>query len=135
MAGCSMFGSEPTENTPVTGDTQQPEDRSTNAARGTIADQVTVKMTKTDQGQFRFTPPVVQTKPGAKVTWECEVPASVTAYHAANGKPHRVPNGTEPFDSGQLARGESFSRTFDKAGVRCEADFGGAWAGKEWEFS
>jgi len=74
----------------------------------------------TDQGAgtFVFTPAVVFLEPGGTVTWEIEGAHSVTAYHPDNGDvPQRVPDGTAAYDSGTLASGDTFERTFETTGV------------------
>jgi plastocyanin len=69
-------------------------------------------------GEFVFTPAVIWVEAGATVTWEIQGAAhSVRAYHADNDRPHRVPEGPPPFDSGTVEAGETYERTFETTGV------------------
>jgi plastocyanin len=85
--------------------------------RDVVPTDVTVQMRSVD-GDNEFDPPVVQTVPGGQVTWDnVSGTHTATAYHADNGARHRVPNQVSPFDSGELAEGESFAHTFEQPGV------------------
>lgn len=67
-----------------------------------------------------FRPRGLWLQPGQSVRWvnrEAGNVHTVTAYHPANGKPLRMPEGAEPWNSGYLMPDESFVRAFDKPGV------------------
>ncbi|MFC7074091.1 plastocyanin/azurin family copper-binding protein [Halovenus rubra] len=69
-------------------------------------------------GQYVNTPAVVWLEPGGEITWSITNGAhSVTAYHPENEKQQRIPESAEPFDSGTLSGGETFSHTFETEGV------------------
>lgn len=69
-------------------------------------------------GQFVFSPAVVWLEAGATITFEDAAGShSVTAYHADNDKPNRVPSGAAAFDSGVMSEGDAFDHTFSESGV------------------
>jgi plastocyanin len=69
-------------------------------------------------GQYVNTPAVVWLEPGGEITWSIKNGAhSVTAYHPDYGKQMRIPESADPFDSGTLSGGETFSHTFETEGV------------------
>lgn len=73
-----------------------------------------------DTGVVGFDPVGLRVEPGALVTWENGSGVhTVTAYHPENGgRPRRIPEGAEPWDSGYLMTvGETFSRRFVVPGV------------------
>ncbi len=78
----------------------------------------TVRMV-TENGEFHFEPHVVRVEPGDTVRWVLASGRhSATAYHPSNGKPLRVPEGAEAWDSGVLSdSGATFEKTFDVEGV------------------
>lgn len=69
---------------------------------------------------LRFQPATVEITVGETVEWRnfSNVPHTVTADPAAAGNPSFVtlPAGAQPFDSGLIGAGGTFSRTFDVAG-------------------
>lgn len=73
-----------------------------------------------DTGFVGFDPVGLWVEPGTRVTWENGSGVhTVTAYHPDNGgRPRRIPEGAEPWDSGYLmTAGETFSRRFRVPGV------------------
>lgn len=76
----------------------------------------TVKMT-TD---IKFDPDSLTIKVGDSVTWDNESTITHTATcdpsKAADASHVKLPDGAEPWDSGDVAAGETFSHTFDVAG-------------------
>ncbi|WP_435195479.1 plastocyanin/azurin family copper-binding protein [Natronomonas sp. EA1] len=130
LAGCSL-GANPdvrTQQTPVEIEVNRTATPTPTAAGGgmsapaeeappELAASATVEAVATDSG-FAFEPSVVHVKPGATVTWEMvDSVHTVTAYHADNGKPNRMPPTATPFDSGMLSEGDTFEHTFDSEGV------------------
>lgn len=77
----------------------------------------TVRMTD----DMRFVPRTVRVKAGGKVTWRntSSVPHTVTADpKLANDAAHvRLPGGASPFNSGNIAGGESYTRAFEVSGT------------------
>lgn len=71
--------------------------------------------------QLRFDPDNLTIPKGATVTWKnvAQVPHTATDDPAkAGNKANAVlPNGAEPWDSGLIPGGESWSRTFDVSGT------------------
>lgn len=71
-------------------------------------------------GQMRFVPDTLTIKVGETVTWITRgaIPHTTTADPAKAREPAyvRLPEGAEPWDSGLLTSGESWSRTFDVPG-------------------
>lgn len=69
-------------------------------------------------GGNHFDPHLVWIESGGTVTWSVEGGShTVTAYHPAADRPNRLPEGAEGWDSGTLAEGETYERTFDEAGA------------------
>ena len=69
-------------------------------------------------GQFVFSPAVVFVEAGARITFEDVAGShSVTAYHADNDKPNRLPSEAAAFDSEVMSEGDSFEHTFSESGV------------------
>ena len=68
-----------------------------------------------------FRPRAVLINRGQTVRWTNHETGNVhtcTAYHPANGgKPQRIPNGAQPWDSDYLMPGQSFSVKFDTPGA------------------
>ena len=85
---------------------------------GGPADHVVVEMLTNDTGHH-FHPHVAWVKPGGTVEFHnASGTHTATAYHPDNGKPLRMPEGAEPFDSGLLTEaGETFEHTFELEGV------------------
>lgn len=79
---------------------------------------VEVAMQSTSTGHH-FHPHVAWVEVGGTVTFVNESGAhTATAYHPDNGKPLRMPEAAEPFDSGLLTEaGATFEHTFDVEGV------------------
>ena len=68
--------------------------------------------------EFYFEPTGLAIEPGDTVTFVAVTPHhTVTAYHAQQGKPMRVPEGVGPFSSPVIPVGETWSYTFDVPGV------------------
>lgn len=82
-----------------------------------VQDEVTVDMTDA----LKFSPQQVTIKVGGTVTWE----NPSTVVHTATGDPDNVadpdnvelPDGAEPWDSGFVQPGDSFSHTFTEPGT------------------
>lgn len=67
---------------------------------------------------FYFEPTGLHVQPGDTVRFVAATPHhTVTAYHPAQGKPLRVPEGVPPFSSPVIPVGETWSYTFDTPGV------------------
>lgn len=85
------------------------------------AEIVDISMAGTATGsQVWFRPRGLLIRPGTTVRWTNDDAANVhtvTAYHADNGKPRRMPADADSWNSGYLMPGESFSLTFDVPGV------------------
>jgi plastocyanin len=87
------------------------------AAAGEAQDEVTIDMTDA----LEFSPEQVTVSVGGTVTWE----NPSTVVHTATGDPDAVadpdnvelPDGAEPFDSGFVQPGDSFSHTFTEPGT------------------
>ena len=79
---------------------------------------VEVAMESTDDGEH-FHPHVAWVEVGGTVAYVNESGAhTATAYHPDNGKPLRMPEDAEPFDSGLLTEaGATFEHTFPVEGV------------------
>lgn len=94
------------------------DDHSHGGEVGDPVDHAEVRMITTEKGDH-FDPHVVRLEPGGTVTFHNESGAhSATAYHPENGKPQRVPDGTDAWDTGTLAEaGASVDVTFDTEGV------------------
>lgn len=77
----------------------------------------TVRMTD----DMRFVPRTVRVAAGSRVTWRntSSVPHTVTADpKLANDAAHvRLPGGANPFNSGNIAAGKSYSRAFEVSGT------------------
>lgn len=80
---------------------------------------VSVSMETHDDGSKHFMPHVVHVEPGGSVEWTLENGGHQTAaYHPeTHGHDQRIPDGADPWKSGSLENGESFSWTFDVEGV------------------
>ncbi|MFB6286930.1 MAG: plastocyanin/azurin family copper-binding protein [Candidatus Bipolaricaulia bacterium] len=78
----------------------------------------TVRMVSED-GAYHFEPHVVSVQPGDTVRWVLESGNhSTTSYDPSNGKPLRIPEGAEGWDSGVLSEsGTTFEVTFQVEGV------------------
>ena len=78
-----------------------------------------VEVTMTDG--LTYAPATVRIEKGATVVWRntSSVPHTVTADPRKARKPTsvRLPAGAKPFDSGNIAAGGSYRRTFDVAGT------------------
>ncbi len=92
---------------------ESPEPAETTPAQGGAA----VDMTD----QLTFEPKKIEVAVGEKVTWRNvgKVGHTVTADKSKAADPSLVsiPAGTRPWDSGFVMDGQSFSRSFDKAGT------------------
>jgi len=67
-----------------------------------------------------FRPRGLLLRPGQSVRWVNRDAGNVhtsTAYHPANGKPLRMPEGAKPWNSDYLLPGQSFTVVFDTPGV------------------
>lgn len=67
-----------------------------------------------------FDPIGLLVRPGSTIRWTNADPGNshtTTACHPANGKPLRIPEGAEPWDSGYLLPGQAFEFTLTVAGV------------------
>lgn len=84
----------------------------------TEADVHTVRMV-TEDGEFHFEPHVVRVEPGDTVRWVLESGNhSSTSYDPSNGKPSRIPEDADGWDSGMLSEsGATFEKTYRVAGV------------------
>jgi halocyanin-like protein len=111
--------SSPTPTTaPDTTDETPTETEHAHESSSPLASEATIDMDTTVGEEQIYAPNVVSIEPGGTVTWEATSGVhSATAYHPQNGKPQRIPSGAEPFDSGLLDEGESFSHTFETEGV------------------
>jgi plastocyanin len=76
---------------------------------------------RVEGGRFFFDPAALHLEPGEEVLWvNLGDNHSTTAYHPANGKPLRIPEGADPWDSGILGLGDvgiAFSYTFRVEGT------------------
>jgi plastocyanin len=131
LAGCSGAEDDEDESTP----TGTPDGTATPASGGDappggdvlggpddLQSSATVEALSLDSdqgaGQFVFSPAVVWAEAGATVTFEDVAGShSVTAYHADNDKPNRLPSGAAAFDSEVMSEGDSFEHTFSESGV------------------
>lgn len=69
-------------------------------------------------GTYVFDPSIAWVETGAQVTWNIRnADHSITAYHPDNDHSLRIPDGAASFDSGILSSGDTFSHTFETAGV------------------
>ncbi len=67
-----------------------------------------------------FRPGGLLIQPGQAVRWVNRDTGNVhtaTAYHPANGKPLRMPEGAKPWNSDYLLPGQSFTVVFDTPGI------------------
>jgi len=137
LAGCSTTedSANPTATTESDPTTTEATEETTTAASGDPpgADQIggpddlrssaTVEALSLSEdrgaGQFVFSPAVVWAETDATITWQIAGGShSITAYHPDNdGKPNRIPEDAESFDSGVLSEGETFEHTFETPGV------------------
>lgn len=83
------------------------------------AESVEVGMLTTADGGHHFDPHVAWVEPGGTVTWTLESGIhTTTAYAPVNDRPRRIPEGTEPWDSGTMAeQGATYECTFGTEGV------------------
>lgn len=86
------------------------------AARGSVG------MGCHDEGdnEYYFQPGLVWVEPGAEVTWGPTTPCRqrTVAFHPANDRPLRIPEGAEPWASPALqGTDRSFHHTFEREGV------------------
>lgn len=112
LAGCATLGS--------TGDrTATPTPTATDAAELPASE--TVGMSCTDEPRYFFAPEVVRVRVGGTVSWAPASPCrqSTGAYHPDNGRPLRIPEGAEPWQSPVMQgdRAEAFEHTFEVEGV------------------
>ena len=86
---------------------------------GEPVEQATVEMTMVSKTQPVFDPEITWVKPGGSVTWKNvdEDPHTTTAFAPSNDKPQRIPDGADGWDSGILKTDQTFTQTFDNAGV------------------
>lgn len=87
-------------------------------AVGDAVEHAEVRMVSTADGEH-FEPHVVRVQPGGTVRWINESGMhSTTAYAEENDKPHLMPEGATPWDSGLLTEaGADFEHTFEQEGV------------------
>lgn len=71
-----------------------------------------------------FEPTIVHIIPSGTVAWQIAGHEqiddhwhSITAYHPDTRGPQRIPDGTDPWDSGPLGKGDTFEHTFDQEGI------------------
>lgn len=111
LAACSSGGSSatPASQAPAGGGQQ--------GQAGGTGTTTTVKMTDDN----KFDPATVTISKGSTVTWQntSSAPHTVTfdPSKAVNKADVELPSGAEPFDSGLLQPGQSFSHTFTVAGT------------------
>jgi halocyanin-like protein len=75
-------------------------------------------ITGEDRKSFVYAPGLVSIRPGGTVTWKSTSGVhTASAYHPDTGKPWHMPKDAEPFDSGLIQEGETFSHTFETPGV------------------
>lgn len=80
-------------------------------------DTVTVEVRGMDN-DARFDPVVVEVEPGDVIRFVVRQGLhTVTAYHPDNRRPLRIPDGAEPFDSGLLEAGDSWTLQISTNGV------------------
>ena len=89
--------------------------------RASAADVAEIRMRSDPDGaRVGFDPVGLRVAPGTAVRWVVEANVhTATAYHPANGgRPLRIPERAEPWDSGYLAEpGEAFEATLAAEGV------------------
>lgn len=68
-------------------------------------------------GAFRFDPAELRVPVGTTVTWRNDSGAPHTATFDPARAKVAPPSGAQPFDSGSLSQGQTFSHTFDAAGT------------------
>jgi plastocyanin len=104
-------GANPTSLTPTSG-------AAASAGLGTpVANALIVNMTDAN----RFQPATLSVPKGAKVTWtntgQTEHTVTADPAKAINSGNVALPAGAQPWDSGAIGGGQSFSRTFDVPGT------------------
>ncbi len=89
--------------------------------RAAAADEVEIVMSGTASGsEVWFRPRGLAVRRGQTVRWvngDTGNAHTTTAYHPANGKPLRIPEGAKPWNSGYLLPKQSFAVAFDVPGV------------------
>lgn len=119
LAGLAMAGAG-TVVACSSGGAAQPSGSSGGSSSGTSgqsASSVTVKMTDDN----KFDPDTVTISKGGTVTWQNTSStvhtATCDASKVANKADVSLPDGAQPFDSGLIQAGQSWSHTFDVAGT------------------
>ena len=71
------------------------------------------------QPWFQFDPDLVHLRPGGTVKWEVmdDYRHTVASYHPETHRHNRIPEGAEPWHSGQLRDGSTFEHTFEQEGI------------------
>jgi plastocyanin len=91
------------------------------AAEGTTSEDADVAAVVNMNDQLAFEPKQIEVTAGEQVTWRNvgKVAHTVTADKSKVADPSlvSVPAGTKQWDSGFVAEGESFSRSFEKPGT------------------
>ncbi|TAN27383.1 MAG: hypothetical protein EPN31_12740 [Castellaniella sp.] len=89
--------------------------------KAAAADEVEIALSGTANGsEVWFRPRGLLIQPGQTVRWINKDTGNVhttTAYHPKNGKPLRIPQGADSWNSDYLMPGESFAMTFRVQGV------------------
>lgn len=89
--------------------------------RAGAANEIVISMAGTPTGaHVWFRPQGLLIQAGQAIRWENREVANVhtvTAYHPDNGKPLRIPDDAQSWNSGYLMPGESFTRVFHIPGV------------------
>lgn len=115
LVACGGNDDDPTLSSPP----RTAEESGTTATGGSdiAVEEVTIKMTDA----LKFSPQQVRIKAGGTVTWE----NPSTVVHTATADPDKVadadhvslPDGAQPWDSGFVQPGDSFSHTFTEPGT------------------
>jgi len=89
--------------------------------RADAADEIEIALSGTPTGSHVwFRPRGLLIRPGQAVRWVNRDAGNVhtsTAYHPANGKPRRIPEGAKSWNSDYLMPNDSFAMVFDIPGV------------------